>query len=184
MPEKTTGGEGMIIRIKENPSAGIDTHKWSSFQRIIREVIPGSAGKICDPFARNCSLGGEWTNDINPTTSAKYHLDAFEFLQLVPSQEFDFVIFDPPFSVHQAERKYGEGANLYAEPGRIGGMMKEIGRILKPGGKLLKFGYNTTQHFPWLELERVYILNFAGNRNDVLVSVWKNQTTTLDRFTS
>lgn len=138
---------------------------------------------ICDPFARNCPLGGEWTNDINPTTSAKFNLDAMEFLKLMKSQAFDYVIFDPPFSVHQAERKYGEGANLYAEPGRIGGMMREIGRLLKPNGKLVKFGYNSTQHFPWLELEAIYLVNFAGNRNDVIVSIWRNSTTTLEAFT-
>lgn len=185
MPEEIAGEMGMkIVRIKENPSAGIDTHHWSSFRRIISEVLYGGCTDpiIVDPFARNCPLGDEWTNDINPTTSANHHLDALEFLQLVPSGLADFVIFDPPFSVHQADRKYGEGANIYAEPGRIGAMMKEIGRILKPGGTLIKFGYNTTQHFKWLELQSIYILNFAGNRNDVLVSTWKNCTRTLNDF--
>ena len=38
-----------------------------------------------EPFARNCDWF-QFTNDINPKTIAKYHLDAREFLKLMIDQ--------------------------------------------------------------------------------------------------
>lgn len=171
-----------IERYQEGGYAGIDTHQWKAFDRILRAIGYIDSWVVVDPFARNCPLAKHWSNDLNPTTSAKFHLDAQEFLEGVPSNVADLLIFDPPFSADQAERKYGEGVNLYTEAGRIPNMMLEIGRILKPGGILLKFGYNSTQHFTGLMCLDLFLINFGGNRNDVIVSSWKNTQTSLEDF--
>jgi hypothetical protein len=167
-----------LIRVQAGLACGIDTHKWSVFGRILKECDYTLEKVVVDPFARNCPLGGRWTNDINPTTSSMYHLPAQEFLESVPTNTADILIFDPPFSNIQAERKYGEGANLYTEPGTIKALMIEINRVLKPGGIMIKFGYNSSRHFN-AEFVRGYAINFGGNRNDVLCTVWRNVQTTL-----
>tara|TARA_R100001594_G_scaffold135053_1_gene176537 strand:- start:592 stop:1110 length:519 start_codon:yes stop_codon:yes gene_type:complete len=171
-----------MIRLQEGGYAGIDTHKWKSFKRILKEIQYVRTWTVVDPFARNCPLANEWSNDINPETSAKFNLESGDFLNLVPSGVADLVIFDPPFSEPMAERKYGEGVNLYAESGKIGALMKQIQRVLKPNGILLKFGYNSAKHWPQLELLQVWLLNFGGNRNDVIVTAWKQTQTTLEMY--
>lgn len=176
-------------RLQDVPFAGIDTHKWGSFGVILNDIGWNRTWHTLDPFARDCDLGPyHMTNDINPETSARYHMDADAFLQylieggVVESGGYDLVIFDPPFSVHQADRKYGEGANIYAEPGRIDSMMSKIAQLMAPGGHLLKFGYNSTRHYESWTLRDLYLINFGGNRNDVIVSHWVNEQMRLDHF--
>lgn len=169
-------------RIQAGSSDGLNTHSWSCFDQIWRETRPQDTHSvIVDPFARDCPYGGEWTNDLNPHTKAKHHLDALEFLKLIQSNYADMVIFDPPFSSTQEERKYGESSNIYTEPGRVSDLMFEIERILKPGGVLLKFGYNSTRHQSSFTFQQGWIINFGGNRNDVIATNWvMNQTSLLD----
>ena len=171
-----------IERLQEGSFAGVDTHQWASFRRVLNNIGYEKSWVVVDPFARDCPLADKWSNDINPSTSAKFNLDAQEFLESITSNLADLVVFDPPFSEPMAERKYGEGANLYAEPGRIPNMMLEICRILKPGGLLVKFGYNSTRHLPGFVLDQMYVVNFGGNRNDVIITVWLNTQTNLSDF--
>jgi hypothetical protein len=60
--------------------------------------------------------------------------------------------------------------------------MKEIERVLKPGGILLKLGYNSSKPSKNFDLLEIIVVNFGGTRNDVIVSIWKKNTTTLDNF--
>lgn len=163
-------------RIQAGSYGGMNTHKWKAFKKIWMSIPDSWNGeKVCDPFARNCQIGHIWTNDINPETGANYHLDALEFLKIVPSDSMNIVIFDPPFSTHQNDTKYefdGESKNIYTIPGYVKKCMKEIERILIPGGYLLKYGYNSTRHLPSLEFKKGWLINFGGNRNDVIVSLW------------
>ena len=122
----------------------IDTHSTRWFSKVwddFKDNLTGSDG--CDPFARDCKLA-TFTNDINPMTAAEEHKPALEFLQQFKTGSLDFVIFDPPFSERQSHEKYdGFGINLYASEGvMIGECLDEASRILKTGGRLLKFGYN------------------------------------------
>lgn len=179
-------------RIQAGSFCGIDTHEWPIFNQLLPAVNWRQSSIVVDPFARNCNLGpNHISNDINPDTDAKWSMDADDFLAMCLDAEWngepligrvDLVIFDPPFSAHQAERKYGEGANLYAEPGRIQSMMSKIGRLVRPGGHVLKFGYNSTQHHKGWRLRGLYLLNFGGNRNDVIVTLWQNTQYTLDSY--
>jgi len=60
-----------------------------------------------DPFARNFD-GATYTNDLNPNTSAKYHMKAIDFLNMLLDQKIraDLIIFDPPYSLEQCKRSY------------------------------------------------------------------------------
>ena len=104
-----------IERIQMGSAAGIDTSQARYFQQAWKEAqhqIKDLDGLILDPFARNC----EWadiTNDLNPDTKAKYHLDAKDFLQLMLDEHgtnsVKCLIFDPPFSTRQYEKYEKEG---------------------------------------------------------------------------
>ena len=60
-----------------------------------------------DPFARN-NRWATYTNDLDPNTSAKHHLDAERFLiKLVGDGiKADLVLFDPPYSPRQISECY------------------------------------------------------------------------------
>ena len=172
-----------FMRLAGGFSDGLDTHRTSYFQTVWKSLskyckIPLSI--VCDPFARNCSIAHPHTNDIDEGTTARHHLDAVEFLQTRPSQYFDLVIFDPPFSPRQSEQKSGGHKNVYSTPGYVPLVMAEIERIMKPGGYMLKFGYNSTRHSGSFELVRGWVANQGGNRNDVIITLWRNCQTRLN----
>lgn len=60
-----------------------------------------------DPYARNTDWA-TYTNDLNPETSAQYHLDALDFIALLKEKgvKADLIIFDPPYSPRQISECY------------------------------------------------------------------------------
>lgn len=163
----------IIERIQGGSGDGLDTHKTTYFKKVIKEVrniYQYHNELIVDPFARDCRIA-HMTNDLNPNTKADYHMDALDFLKQIGNESTTLLIFDPPFSSSQSER-YGYG-NIYATPGVVPDLMTEIDRILVDRGLLLKFGYNTTRHKKSFQLLKTWVVNFGGNRNDVLVTLWR-----------
>lgn len=121
--------------------------------RPIRKMVLGylETSKVsCDPFARNSALA-TYTNDINPTTSAQYHLDAVSFLQLLAQQNVkcDLAILDPPYSPRQISESYQvagipcgmretQNARLYAD------VRAALLPVLTDDATVLSFGWNST----------------------------------------
>jgi len=176
-----------IVRITQM-GGSLDTHLTPSFQSAMKYLyrrlfdLSGDRMRIADPFARNCGIAGKHTNDIDPETNAVHHLDAVDFLCSLPSGEFDAVIFDPPFSSNQAERYPIGDLNIYTKPGYIKECMGEVNRILRPGGYLLKFGYNTSRCHQF-DMVKIWIVNSGGNHNDTLISLQRKGNYTLDLWT-
>ena len=171
-------------RIQGGSNDNIDTHKSKYYQRIFnkyRKFIDGQ-GLIIDPFARDCQWA-DITNDINPNTKAKYHFDALKFLKGIDSNVAGLILFDPPFSESQSERKYGT-SNLYSsDSNKISLIQNEFSRILKPGGYVIKLGYNSTK-IKNLEIIETLIVNFGGSRNDVIITVQKKFDENLQRWSN
>ena len=67
------------------------------------------SGIVVDPFARNSMLG-TYRNDMNPNTSADFHMDAEDFLNALGNLNVfaDTLIFDPPYSPRQISECYKE----------------------------------------------------------------------------
>lgn len=171
------------------PIAGYprDTHQASFFQKIWREVRP--AGVIVDPFARDCTLAdAAFRNDINPKTHAFHHLDAIDFFVKILDHNgpgfADFIIYDPPFSQRQLEEKYdGELVNMYTVPGYVKNVNTLACLCLRPGGRLLKFGYNSNK-VGSLDFEAGWLQPTGGNSNDVIISLWKQNQKSLTPWLS
>ena len=167
----------IIQRYQGGSADGIETHKSTYFRQIWRDLPITDESFIVDVFARNCKLGNI-TNDINPETTADYHMDAFDFLCMLKNNSADIIIFDPPFSKIMNKRRYGEIANVYTKPGYVKKCMLQIHRVLKPEGIIMKLGYNSTRHLPSFKMNKMYIINFGGNRNDVIVTIWISKKNT------
>ena len=159
-----------------------DTHKTPWFKRIWGDFDHSISDLVIDPFARNCRLGTH-RNDLNPETQAEYNLDCLEFVKLFDKDKFDGCIFDPPFSERMAKDLYDEygSRNLYCTHQQmIARSFKELERVIKPGGWLLKFGYNSSRPTPAFELDKIWIINKYGFRNDTIVTLWRHSQHSLD----
>ena len=159
---------------RRNNKPEIETHKIKEFKQLLVKYGQGTG---IDPFARNCQHA-YFTNDINPDTLAKFHMDALEWLELMSKKQrmdrkFDFIIFDPPFSDRMAKDKYGT-SNLYsAESSKASECQKLGARLLRTGGFFIKAGYNSNPPASHLELRELCLLACGGNRNDIIFSVWE-----------
>lgn len=172
-------------RLPLDVNACRDTHQ-SAFYSKVMNALPFDLGsmsrdqKIVDPFARNCGLGGKFTNDIDPNTLAHHHMDAIEFIRHCYSLHFTFkfMMFDPPFSERQSDEKYEGNLNIYSTPGYVKEFFEVAIHLIEHGGYVLKFGYNSNRPHPALDLVQGWIVPCGGNRNDVIVSLWiKRQST-------
>jgi len=105
-----------------------------------------TAGIIIDPFA-NTNKIATITNDIDPTVGADYCMDALDFMQMFDDESVDMVLYDPPYSPRQVAecyKKMNKSVNMATTQASYwGNQKKEISRIVKGGGKVITFGWNS-----------------------------------------
>lgn len=132
-----------------------------------------NASVIVDPFANECKYG-TITNDLNPEFNTTYHLDALDFLNQLPSESADVVLYDPPYSLRQVSECYkGFGLDVTQETTRSSWRARhldEIARILKPGGKCLCFGWNSNGvgKKRGFEMTELLLVAHGGSKNDTI----------------
>ena len=129
---------------------------------------------VVDPFARNKRLA-KWTNDINPDTQAEYHMEARDFMRMLVEKgvKADAVIFDPPYSPRQVSECYAAiGLTPTMKDTQTANMKKEcrdlMRQIVKRGGKVLTFGWNTVGMGPDWITEEIMMVCHGGDHNDTI----------------
>jgi hypothetical protein len=129
-----------------------------------------------DPFA-NTNKFANITNDLNTEYDTDYHMDALDFLKLFDDCSVDGVLFDPPFSPRQVSECYHQfGINVTYETTRASfwsNLKKEISRIVKIGGKVITFGWNSGgigQKYGF-EINRILLVPHGGWHNDTICTV-------------
>lgn len=132
-----------------------------------------------DVFSRNCHLC-KITNDLNPQTTAEYHLTAVEFLRVLKSDSVapDFIVFDPPYSSRQMLECYQSvGKQFTQRDGQVAGNWNEernlIAEILTENGVVVSLGWNSNgiglgRGF---DLVEILIVAHGGAHNDTIVTV-------------
>ncbi len=65
----------------------------------------GNGANWIDPFAGENSPA-EITNDLNPSKPTKYHLHALDFAKMLEGDNYNGVLFDPPYSIQQVKQCY------------------------------------------------------------------------------
>lgn len=129
-----------------------------------------------DPFA-NDSKVAELTNDLSTEFDTDYHMDALDFLKIFKDNSLDGVLYDPPYSNRQVSECYkGVGLpvdNKTTQSSFWSNQKKEIARIVKVGGKVISFGWNSGGIGKKLgfEIERVLLVPHGGHHNDTIVTV-------------
>lgn len=153
----------------------------------IREFILANVSDgdvIIDAFANEASLSANLpenvsyiTNDLDTQYSTTYNMDALEFLKTFDDNSVDFVLYDPPYSPRQVSECYkslGMTVNMETTQASYWSKQKrEISRIVKPGGKVITFGWNSggigkTNGF---EIREILIVAHGGWHNDTICTL-------------
>ena len=171
-------GEEVIAFSRTWAMASPNTFSIKPIQELLSRWLSGRK-LIVDPFAREAKLA-HLTNDLNPNTSAKYHLDSEEFLLKVERncKKPDVVLFDPPYSPRQVKECYeGFGRKMtHYDTTRTARWSREkeiVNRILTPDGIVISFGWHTCamgkKH--GFEPVEILIVGHGAAHNDTLVTV-------------
>lgn len=129
-------------------------------QRLVGRVLNACAGKT--KLAHDHEIV---RNDIDEQRDAQLHVDVCEIADHLEPESFDTIVYDPPFSQYQANRSYdGEkvGDSALAK--------RQFDELLRPGGRVIQFGFTTTCMPMELGYQRreVAIWNTLGQMNDYL----------------
>lgn len=169
---------------REFATPNSETFSLPPVARLLDKWLDG-CGVIVDPFARN-SKRATVTNDLNPGTSAQFHMLAEEFVE---QQQFnaDAVLFDPPYSPRQIAEVYQQigrkcgteetqNARLYKRvKDGLDGMLKQDGIAICCGWNSMGFGLKRGY-----EMLEILIVPHGGAHNDTIVTVErKNVVSTL-----
>lgn len=163
-----------ITRVWANPSR--HTFTIAPIAQLIAQEVPDPTG-WADPFSGFHSIvPPDHQNDLNPDTPALYHLDALDWLRTLPTEGYDGVFYDPPYSMRQATevyQSYGRAGHAVTNMGYWARCRDEVARIVKPGGKAICCGWNTNGlgNQRLFQLDRILIVPHGGARNDTLVTV-------------
>lgn len=109
--------------------------------------------------------------DINPKMPATYHMDAYEFVELlIPTEKVDTIILDPPYSYRKSKTKYG---NCWI--GNLPKLKNKIPYILNPGGKVISLGYDSVGMSRRRGFEKIAIclVCHGGDHKDTICVVEK-----------
>jgi len=119
-------------------------------------------------------------NDIDPDVDADTHLD----VRALPDEldtTFDVIVYDPPFTSHQAAATYDQST-----PGYGTEVVDALHALLRPGGRVLTFGYST-----WgMPADRGYrhaavgLFNTLGRQHDYLGVVSRHAPDTVGELAS
>jgi hypothetical protein len=173
-PKQIVVPEVKISRCWAMPSR--ETFSIKPIAELLARHIQGS-DDVVDPFARNATLGN-WTNDINPNTAAKFHLHAEKFCKMLAQKGVtaDVVLFDPPYSARQAKECYeGIGHRLSQHESQVlfARVKDSLNELLRIGGLAISFGWNSTGlgKKRGYELLEVLLVCHGRCHNDTIVVV-------------
>lgn len=105
-----------------------------------------SKGLSIDPFSNRKHEFSQIHNDIDPSTDVDYHMCALEFLRTFENESIDCLLYDPPYSLRQLKEVYsgiGLSLNYQHTTTYFRDIKNEISRILKKGGWVYSFGWDS-----------------------------------------
>ena len=145
-------------------------------------------GRWVDPFARTSRFSKfcEATNDLDPAMPTTHHMEALDFLRGFDSATIDGALFDPPYSPRQIAECYGHiGRTVHMKDTQISfytDRKRELARIMRPGGVVICFGWNSNGigERNGFELIEVLIVAHGSAHNDTLVTVERKSTGLFD----
>lgn len=152
-----------------------NTFEIAPIKKLIHEEVDLSKFWI-DPFANRNKVASV-TNDLSLEYDTDYHLDALDFLKMFEDGSVDGVLYDPPYSPRQVSECYNDvGYNVTWDTTKAsfwGNHKREISRIVKIGGKVITFGWNSggIGYKYGFEIQRILLVPHGGWHNDTICTV-------------
>lgn len=138
----------MIIFSRKFGMPSSDTFSVAPIGDFVQRYLRASQVSI-DPFSRN-KTWATFTNDLAPDTAAQFHMDAEDFCKKMHRDGVvaDLGIFDPPYSPRQISEVYKSVGREVGMAGTQNGALYRRVRdaldlVIKPGGVVLSFGWNS-----------------------------------------
>lgn len=152
-----------------------DTFTIKPIAELLNKYVLNNGNGWIDPFAGKHSPA-ELTNDLNPDAPTRFHLHAKDFALSISGNEFNGVLFDPPYSLRQLKECYDSvGIKMFKDDStRFPQNVKEIiAPKIKTGGFAISCGWNSQGFGKKLGFEIVEVLLVAHGRshNDTIVTV-------------
>jgi hypothetical protein len=126
-------------------------------------------GKTLNLFARKILLDiDEYRVDIDRNANANKYCDAYEFISRWDGELFSTVLLDPPYNLRKSREKYG-GRYI----GSFTKIKNYIPSIIKHGGKVVTFGYDTVGMSKKRGFTKtdILVVCHGGDHNDTLAVV-------------
>jgi len=158
-----------IERIWAMPNA------WTFSIKPIRELLQEevSPGNWIDPYAgKNGKLYAKFTNDL-----AQNGKDALDFLKEFTDNFADGILLDPPYSLRQVSEHYKKAGikctGWHTSAGYNSELKDEAARIIKPGGKVICFGWNSMGlgKNRGFKMTRILLVAHGGSKSDTICTV-------------
>jgi hypothetical protein len=150
----------------------VQPDRWTFQSKKIRRWVEERLhGRVLNACAGKTKLAHDHEivrNDIDEERDADLHVDVCEIADHFDAESFDTVVYDPPFTQNQASRSY-DGR----EVGDDALAKRQFDTLLRPGGRVIQFGYTTTcmpMSLPYTRRE-VAVFNTLGRMNDYLAVV-------------
>lgn len=153
-----------------------NTFDIKPIKELITEEVTLEDKKWLDPFANKNKIATV-TKDLSDKYNTDYHLDAVDFLKMFADDSVDGVLYDPPYSPRQVSECYDNvGMNVTQEMTRASFWSKhkkEISRIVRVGGKVITFGWNSggIGKKYGFKIKRILLVPHGGWHNDTIVTV-------------
>lgn len=168
--------------------------KWTFRIQLIKKLLDkyvGDGRGWIDPFA-GFNSPAEYTNDLNPESPAKYHLEALDFVKQLNGTKYAGCLFDPPYTLTQVSRSYEMLNKNYAERNKLDptGGFPDVKNIIAPKikteGVVITFGYNSVGFGKnrGFEIVEILLLCHGGNHNDTIITVERKFNRMLDAYES
>lgn len=164
-----------ITRVWAMPNK--NTFQIKPIKQKLEEIDEFMRGGVwIDPYSNNNKLA-DITNDLNPSFDTDYHLDALDFLKTFKDNSVQCVLFDPPYSPRQIKECYESvGLTTTQEDTQSSfwsKQKKELSRIVKKGGIVICFGWNSNGVGVkyGFEIEEIMLVAHGGNHNDTIMTI-------------
>ncbi|MEZ3117841.1 hypothetical protein RYH80_18140 [Halobaculum sp. MBLA0147] len=107
--------------------------------------------------------------DVKDLPSIDYQGDFREIVPTLPADTYDVIVYDPPYTPHQARQKYDLDLTDAEFDYFDRHIYDEFARVLTSGGRLIQFGYEPhTAGHPNYTPTDVAVFNKLGAQNDYL----------------
>lgn len=175
--------EGVVQDIKmsrffEHPR-GVWTFQMPKLRKFVEDRLDGTVLNLFGGVTRlNPPSGGRiWHNDTNIEClkDGDLNRDAYDLSKWVDfCGVIDTVIFDPPYSAHQAVVSYG-----VKKAQKVTHARDVVAYVLRPGGRVISLGFNSTgmSASRGYKKEEILLINCGASHNDYICTVERHVPT-------